>query len=1027
IKSIRAQIATLEKSLKEKISEAEAESAPVPLRQNRRPNEIPDAVDRDMAVDRDIEKPVERKVAPSEKAAPAPSAKGASGEPSGSGQVGVAKWSTDLTNTWGRRLRSLEISDGTSSRLVEAFPRLQFQNLQRIGKFPGMGLLWGIENAPNGNYACIWQWHDDDNAATKTALLDLKGRALDIEFSGQFETTGEVYILVSQGLNANGFQPVDLWRYELETVPPFSLRSKKGVRIASGTTTHASMGSLHDAGNGSLLIDLGEKSSLSAQTPGIRVQEARTGVWRLKVDRAANAAPSEGTLAPLSGRESGGPESASLTAKPGPVWKLQRDEAGISLIDLEGLHENQSIADLREDLDLAGGAFECTKADQTESVAIIDRQRGLIHQLSETDSGAWRTNPLAVTDRELQYLGLDSNSQMLVIDSRGTPRRLVSQRVLRERGTRMPLKLSESGWYQSIEDGKLEDAFVPIANEATHEREGVRQEVFLAVPERTRIEWMSEGEWVYPEGTLLLQTIHAPADDSLTKRESDGALGAGSHRKETRVFLRNRGQWHPFVYRWNADQTDGLSEGGIDNDQGFRVASDCSRCHIESGNNYLIGFEGRVMKGSSITNPKNSLVRELRDRGYLKRRSLVDEYRSLVERKRPLREELLADTKSSEDAPQMEIRAIEWRWFQASMEADLMRPWIDRSRMGSLAANEKDGGAGQSNGSLPDDLESQGNLIYALAIAYEATKSDVFRDLASASADALIENYVDPNHGGFYWRVDRNGRVTDGRKDLSGNARALLGLARLSAALNRPEYLEVALRNWEILGEQFENPSGGYYEEAKEDFSSPAGCSSEALLDLYEALLGLYDASRVSQIALDAERLEAFVCSRLVLDGGFIPERFESGWKTPAVQDKAILVELGNQLRWAFAISESIRLGGTHEYLPIGNGLVDFAIDRGMDEAMRGIGSYDNRWQKGRWQQLTLMRTLMRYAESHGRWQLWKAVANTKEYAVSEVIDSEGSGWFEEDGKGAKSSNILFHAIGMYMEGIRIAQSRLNP
>jgi mannose/cellobiose epimerase-like protein (N-acyl-D-glucosamine 2-epimerase family) len=169
------------------------------------------------------------------------------------------------------------------------------------------------------------------------------------------------------------------------------------------------------------------------------------------------------------------------------------------------------------------------------------------------------------------------------------------------------------------------------------------------------------------------------------------------------------------------------------------------------------------------------------------------------------------------------------------------------------------------------------------------------------------------------------------------------------------------------------------------------------------------------------------VCSRLVLDGGFIPERFESGWKTPAVQDKAILVELGNQLRWAFAISESIRLGGTHEYLPIGNGLVDFAIDRGMDEAMRGIGSYDNRWQKGRWQQLTLMRTLMRYAESHGRWQLWKAVANTKEYAVSEVIDSEGSGWFEEDGKGAKSSNILFHAIGMYMEGIRIARSRLNP
>jgi mannose-6-phosphate isomerase len=906
--------------------------------------------------------------------------------------------------------------------LVEAFPRLRFQNLQRIGKFPGLGLLWGIENAPNGNFACIWQWHDDDNAAAKTALLDLKGRALDIEFSSQFETTGEVYVLVSRGLNADGFQPVDIWRYELETAPPFSLKSKKGVRIASGTSKHATMGALHGAGDGSVLIDLGEKSSLSAQMPGIRVQEARTGVWRLKDDRATNTARSEGSLDPKSGRESSGQEIASLTAKPGPVWKLQRDEAGVSLIDLGGLHENQAIGDLREDFDLAGGAFDYTMEDQAESIAIIDRQRGLIHQLSEANSGGWRLNPLAITDRDLKYVGSDSNNQMLVIDSRGTPRRLVNRREVRERGSRMPLKLSESGWYQSIEDGKLEDAFVPIANETATEGEGVRQEVFLAVPERTRIDWMSEGEWIYPDGTLLVQTIYSPADDSLTKGESDSALGTGSQRKETRVFLRNRGQWHPFVYRWNADQTDGLSEGGIDNDQGYRVASECSRCHIESGNNYLIGFERRVAKGSSITNPKSSLIRELTDRGYLKRRSLVDEYRSRVEQKRPSRQELLADTKGSENAQRIESGAMEWRWFRASMEADLMRPWLDTLRMGALVANEKD--RGSSNGNPPEDLESLGNVIYAFAIAYEVTKSDVFRDFAIASADALIEKYVDPKHGGFYWLVDRNGRVTDGRKDLSGNARALLGLARLSTAVNRTEYLEVALRNWEILGVQLENPNGGFFEEAKEDFSSPAGCSSEALLDLYEALLGLYDASHVGQLALDAERLEAFVCSRLVLDGGFIPERFETDWQNPVVQDKAILVELGNQLRWAFAISESIRLGGTHEYLPIGNGLVDFALDRGMDDTLRGIGSYDNRWQKGRWQQSTLMRTLMRYAESHGRWQLWKAVASTKEYMVSEVIDSQGAGWFEEDGKGAKSSNILFHAIGMYMEGIRIAPPR---
>jgi mannose/cellobiose epimerase-like protein (N-acyl-D-glucosamine 2-epimerase family) len=310
-------------------------------------------------------------------------------------------------------------------------------------------------------------------------------------------------------------------------------------------------------------------------------------------------------------------------------------------------------------------------------------------------------------------------------------------------------------------------------------------------------------------------------------------------------------------------------------------------------------------------------------------------------------------------------------------------------------------------------------MVFALACGYEVASEERYLSAAVAAGEFLIKFGRDATNGGYYESLDAAGKPVDKRKLLSTNAAVMLALAKLSQVTGRRDFLEAAAENWGVLRIRMEHPVGGYYAEGSQDFQTVEGCSTLALLDLGEALWAMVSASRSKQIADDADHLMAFVFGKLILSNEFIPRDFEEDWQAPQVQNQTPSVELADQVRWAYVASEAVRLGGSNEPLRAAKRLLDFAENHGLEDSKRGLGSYENRWKKGVWQQAEFLRALTRFACGHDRVGAWTILPQVQRFVVEECVDSSRGGWIA---KSAAESNLRLaptHEAAMYLEGMR--------
>src|SRR5262249_56892848 len=82
--------------------------------------------------------------------------------------------------------------------------------------------------------------------------------------------------------------------------------------------------------------------------------------------------------------------------------------------------------------------------------------------------------------------------------------------------------------------------------------EGATMERFVALPGLERIEQKPQlnagGSWSLPDGSVLVQTLSLDLVDAAGK--------AARKRVETRLLVRQQGEWTGYSYRWNDAQTD---------------------------------------------------------------------------------------------------------------------------------------------------------------------------------------------------------------------------------------------------------------------------------------------------------------------------------------------------------------------------------------------------------------------------------------------------------------------------------------
>src|SRR5262249_26974135 len=117
---------------------------------------------------------------------------------------------------------------------------------------------------------------------------------------------------------------------------------------------------------------------------------------------------------------------------------------------------------------------------------------------------------------------------------------------------RFPTRLSQTGLFTSTASHQPHPAAIPFGVSAPQWADGAAIERFAALTGVERIiqkpQLNAGGEWTLPDGSVLVQTL------SLDLAGDAGV--AVRKRVETRLLVRQQGEWCGYSYRWNDEQTD---------------------------------------------------------------------------------------------------------------------------------------------------------------------------------------------------------------------------------------------------------------------------------------------------------------------------------------------------------------------------------------------------------------------------------------------------------------------------------------
>jgi mannose 2-epimerase len=199
---------------------------------------------------------------------------------------------------------------------------------------------------------------------------------------------------------------------------------------------------------------------------------------------------------------------------------------------------------------------------------------------------------------------------------------------------------------------------------------------------------------------------------------------------------------------------------------------------------------------------------------------------------------------------------------------------VDRVHGGYLLSDDA---ARKVGPATEKQLVSQARMIWGFSHAHLKHLEDGKRDYLAAARqgyDFLIKHFRDPEHGGYYWKTDLEGKVINPRKYLYGEAFVVYSLVEYYRASGDPQALNHALDLFNtIQAKMHDQRKSGWFEHAERDFTlimdpqmrgvevEVAGRkSANAHLHWMEALSELYDAthnSAVKRALKEALRLNA--------------------------------------------------------------------------------------------------------------------------------------------------------------------------
>jgi mannobiose 2-epimerase len=260
--------------------------------------------------------------------------------------------------------------------------------------------------------------------------------------------------------------------------------------------------------------------------------------------------------------------------------------------------------------------------------------------------------------------------------------------------------------------------------------------------------------------------------------------------------------------------------------------------------------------------------------------------------------------------------------IEDELRANLLPFWRQRgpdaATGGFVAEMDNDGGV---RADAPRGLVLNARLLWTFAAAWRALGDDRDRELARRAYAVLDGHFLDREHGGYHWRVDRDGRPLPGTKKTYGQAFAVYALAEYHLATGDAGALAAARRTFELVERHaHDERHGGYLEARAADWSPTselrlgdgdmiAPKSMNTHLHVLEAYTALYRAWPDATVAARLRELIELFATRIVAgDGGnrvHLRHFFDEAW-TP----RPDVYTYGHDIEATWLLAEAARALG---------------------------------------------------------------------------------------------------------------------
>jgi glucose/arabinose dehydrogenase/mono/diheme cytochrome c family protein len=477
-------------------------------------------------------------------------------------------------------------------KVARAFPKLEVKQPLLLAPEPGTGRLFILQHlnywSGPGRLLAI---PDDQDAAEPEALLDIDGLAVGLAFHPDYQRNGYIYL----GLNGPMRDPekrTQVLRYTVDRRPPHRIDPKSRHLIIEWPSNGHNGGDLAFGNDGFLYVSSGDGTSGSDPIlTGQRLDDLLGAVLRIDVDH------------PAPGQNYGVPKDNPFVDRPGArpelwayglrnPWRLSYDR------ESDQLWVGNNGQDLWEQVYLIrkGGNYGWSV---TEGSNIFEAQRqagpdpilppAADHHHSEARSltggrvyrgtrlpelvgaylyGDWSTGRVwgirhdgtnVVWHRELvdtpfniTGFGTDHAGEIYVIDQGSGFYRLEPTTEADRPSRPFPTRLSDTGLFASVSEHRPIPAALPFEVVAPQWADGATMERLAFLTGLERIQQKPQlnagGAWTLPDGSVLIQTLSLDLIDEAGK--------PARKRIETRLMVRQQGEWAGYSYRWNPEQTD---------------------------------------------------------------------------------------------------------------------------------------------------------------------------------------------------------------------------------------------------------------------------------------------------------------------------------------------------------------------------------------------------------------------------------------------------------------------------------------